>query len=98
MEGGVSLREMESKHGVNHRTIHRWVREEKAGKGVEREAMERVGELLAAGEREELPREVKRLRRELEEARLYNKLLTTMIDIAEEQMGIVIRKKPGAKR
>ena len=45
-----------------------------------------------------MPRDVKRLQRELEEARLYNKLLTTMIDIAEEQRGIVIRKKSGAKR
>jgi hypothetical protein len=41
--------------------------------------------------------DVKRLRKELEEARLYNKLLNAMIDIAEDQMGIDIRKKRGAK-
>ena len=45
----------------------------------------------------ELSTEVRELQRELEEARLYNKLLNTMIDIAEEQMGIDIRKKRGAK-
>jgi hypothetical protein len=42
--------------------------------------------------------EVRRLRKELEEARLYNKLLNAMIDIAEEQFEIPIRKKRGARR
>jgi hypothetical protein len=74
-----------------------WVKEHRSGKGPEREAIERVAAGLAEG-REELPGEVKELRRELEEARLYNKLLNTMIDIAEEQMGIPIRKKHGAKQ
>jgi transposase len=46
----------------------------------------------------ELSAEVRQLRKELEEARLYNKLLNAMIDIAEEQFEIPIRKKPGAKR
>jgi hypothetical protein len=46
----------------------------------------------------ELSTDVRRLRKELEEARLYNKLLNAMIDIAEEQFDIPIRKKPGAKR
>ena len=96
--GGISLREMEAKYGINHRTIHRWVKEHRAGNGPEREAAERVGARLAAGEKDVSPTEIKRLRRELEEARLYNKLLNTMIDIAEEQVGVVIRKKHGAKR
>jgi hypothetical protein len=42
--------------------------------------------------------EIKRLRKELEDAKLKNELLVAMIDIAEEQMGIDIRKKRGAKR
>ena len=39
-----------------------------------------------------------RLRKELEDARLKNELLNAMIDIAEGQMGIDIRKKRGARR
>jgi hypothetical protein len=42
--------------------------------------------------------DVKQLRKELEEARLYNKLLNAMIDIAEEEFDIPIRKKSGAKQ
>ncbi len=72
-------------------------KEHERGEGPEREAMERVALGLGAG-REELPRGVKELQRELEEARLHNKLLNTMIDIAEEQLGIQIRKKRGAKQ
>ena len=46
---------------------------------------------------EELEAEVKRLTKELEWAKLQNKALNTLIDIAEEQ-GIQIRKKSGAKQ
>jgi hypothetical protein len=46
---------------------------------------------------EELEAEVKRLTKELEWAKLQNKAVNTLIDIAEEQ-GIQIRKKSGAKQ
>lgn len=97
LSGGVSYRELGARYGVSSSALNRWVLEYKNGKGPEREAVERVARELAAG-REELPREVLELQRELDEARLYNKLLNTMIDIAEEQMGIQIRKKRGAKQ
>lgn len=42
--------------------------------------------------------EIKRLRRELDEARLYGRLMDAMIEIAEEEFEIPIRKKSGAKR
>jgi len=38
------------------------------------------------------------LRKELEKTRLENKLLKAMIEIAEEQLGVDIRKKRGARR
>lgn len=97
LAGDVSYRELEGRYGVSSSTLNRWVKEHKSGKGPEREAIERVARGLAE-RREELPREVTELQRELDEARLYNKLLNTMIDIAEEQMGIQIRKKRGAKQ
>ena len=95
--GDVSYRELEGRYGVSSSTLNRWVKEHESGKGPEREAIERVARGLASG-REDLPRDVTELQRELDEARLYNKLLNTMIDIAEEQMGIQIRKKRGAKQ
>ena len=91
LKGDESLRKLARKHGVNHREIHRWVvefRDKAEGSRVEtdkRYTREQVAE-------------IKRLRKELEDARLKNELLNAMIDIAEEQMGIEIRKKRGARR
>lgn len=45
-----------------------------------------------------LPSDVKQLQEELRKARLHNKLLNAMIDIAEEQLNVDIRKKSGTKR
>ena len=42
--------------------------------------------------------EIKALKKALEEANLNNKALNTMIDIAEQQLKIDIRKKSGAKQ
>jgi transposase len=42
--------------------------------------------------------EIKALRKALEEANMKNRALNTLIDIAEEQLKIEIRKKPGARQ
>ena len=91
LRGGVSLRQLARKHGVNHREIHRWV------KAFREEGKESLVEIDKRYTKEQVA-EIKRLRKELEDARLKNELLTAMIDIAEEQMGVDIRKKRGAKR
>jgi transposase len=97
-KGDISVRELARKHGLGSTTVHRWIKQAEAAGGIEElERLEVRGELTAKQKRE-LPADVKRLRKELEEARLYNELLNAMIDIAEGEMGIQIRKKPGAKR
>ncbi|MGE3465714.1 MAG: helix-turn-helix domain-containing protein [Pyrinomonadaceae bacterium] len=96
--GGVTLRELESEYGVSASTIHRWVKQAEAVGGIEElERLEVRGELTAK-QRASLPADVRQLQKELKEARLYNELLNAMIDIAEDQMGVDIRKKRGAKR
>lgn len=97
MKGGVTLRELERKHGTSSSTIHRWVKECEETKGPEDSAKWKARRAMVVKETE-LPEDVRRLRKELEEARLYNKLLNAMIDIAEEQFEIPIRKKSGAKQ
>ena len=87
LEGGVSLRELSVKYGINFRTIHRWVKAQQEG----RDATERADEIAG------MSRDVRRLQRELYEERLKTKLLETMIDIAEKDMGIKKKKKRGAK-
>ena len=91
LKGGVTVRELERKYGTSRSAIHRWIKEYEAG-----EVRELEGEV--AKDTEMSTADVKRLRKELEEARLYNKLLNAMIDIAEEQFDIPIRKKSGAKQ
>jgi len=50
------------------------------------------------GETDQLPSDVKILQEELRKAKLNNELLNAIIDIAEEQFKINIRKKSGTKR
>jgi len=94
--GGRSYRELEEKYGVASSTIHRWVQEFEEASAPDGERRRTRRRALVV-KQSELSTEVRELQRELEEARLYNKLLNTMIDIAEERMGIDIRKKRGAK-
>ena len=96
LKGGLSYRELEEKYVVASSTIHRWVQAYERAAGPEELSRGKERRALVVKE-SELSGEVRELRRELEEARLYNKLLNTMIDIAEDQMGINIRKKRGAK-
>lgn len=92
VKGGVSLRELGDKHGINHRTIHRWVKAYESGdEAIARRRMR--AEVMST-----MPKDVKRLQRDLYEARLHTKLLETVINIAEKEMGIPILKKSGAKR
>ncbi|MGB4293171.1 MAG: hypothetical protein WBJ37_09860 [Bacteroidales bacterium] len=51
-----------------------------------------------AKSREELEAENLRLKQELEEERIRNRALNIMIDIAERQFNIPIRKKHGGKQ
>lgn len=96
--GGVSMRELARIYRVSASTVHRWIRDreprEEGCYGGERVRGSGTPGSAARGG----SAEVRRLRKELEEARLYNELLNAMIDIAEDRFEIPIRKKPGAKR
>ena len=96
--GGVSMQELARIYRVSASTVHRWIRgrgpSEEGGYGGER--IRGSGAGSSAGTSGSA--EVRRLRKELEEAQLYNELLNAMIDIAEERFEVPIRKKPGAKR
>lgn len=95
LKGGVTLREVSEKHGISRTTIHRWVKAYESGGGGDDELKQRRMRAAVIGS---MPEDVKRLQRELYEARLHTKLLETMIDIAENELGIPIRKKSGAKQ
>jgi transposase-like protein len=93
--GDITYRKLGAKHGVDFRAIHQWVTKFQ-GKTVKRaKPKSKVHDNLP---KEELPTDIKQLQEELRKAKLQNKLLNAIIDIAEEQLKIDIRKKSGTKQ
>ena len=93
LEGGTTYRQLAYKYGVPRATINRWVT---AGIVEKKPDVEKRYQMRSDGPHES--GEMKRLREELEKERLKNKLLSAVIEIAEEQLGVDILKKHGAKR
>jgi len=93
--GGTTFRQLEKKYNVDFRIIHSWVSKFK-GKPVRKEKTPKA--FKAPEQQEQLPTDIKQLQEELRKAKLHNKLLNAIIDIAEEQLKIDIRKKSGTKR
>lgn len=90
----TTYRKLEEKHKVDYRIIHSWVTKFQ-GKPL------RKIKLKSASVKETettLPTDIKQLQEELRKAKLHNELLNAMIDIAEDQLKIDIRKKSGTKR
>ena len=93
LTGNSSYRKMGIKYGIDFRLIHSWVMKYQGKK-------QKINRKPNDKKEEEVPlsKEIKQLQQELSKAQLHNKLLTAMIDIAEEQLNIDIRKKSGTKR
>ena len=93
LTGNFSYRKIGIKHGIDFRLVHSWVMKYQ---GKKRKHTPKPKEEKA----EEVPlsNEVKQLQQELRKAQLHNKLLNAIIDIAEEQLKIDIRKKSGTKQ
>jgi len=93
--GDTTYRKLGAKHGVDFRVIHHWVSRFQ-GKPVKKaKSKMKLNHTLP---QEELPTDVTQLQEELRKAKLHNKLLNAMIDIAEDQLKIDIRKKSGTKQ
>ncbi|MDP1726544.1 MAG: hypothetical protein Q8M15_07150 [Bacteroidota bacterium] len=91
LQGSTSYRKLGKKYKICSRTINTWVLNYK-GK-TKKQIVNLSDQDLAP-----LPSDVKQLQAELRKAQLKNKLLETIIDTAEEDLGIDIRKKSGAKQ
>jgi transposase-like protein len=92
---GLSFRKLGVKYGINFRNIHRWVMQYQGRmkKPITSKRIQARSEVA----QEALPTEVKELQAELRKARLLNEVLTETIKIAEEELGLPIRKKYGTK-
>ena len=95
LAGGTSFRKLSAKYGIKHQTIHQWVQ---TFQGRRKKKIE-VNHLNGRPKKTEPSvSDVKKLQQELIKVQLHNNLLNAMIDIAEEQLGVPIRKKSGAKQ
>ena len=96
--GRISQSEASRRYGIlGHSTILKWCR--KYGrlpvvklKGNEGLMDEKDIELLR------FRNEIRELKRELENARMKNVVMETLVDVAERELKVPIRKKYGAKR
>jgi|SRR5215211_2273169 len=107
LAGGISYRALADKYGMDFRTLNYWVRcyqgrtiKEKKGasKKAKSKAKAKLSKRPISPIQESLPVDVKQLQQELHKARLQSELLNAMIDTAEEQLGISIRKKAGTRQ
>lgn len=97
--GGISFRYLAKKYGISRSTINRWVLEYQGFICMRKSPKESITFLEMNKEpREVLPTEIIELQKQLEQERLHSKLLIAMIEIAEQELKIPIRKKYGTKQ
>lgn len=100
--GDATVSDMQKKYGIKSRScISDWVRKFGLGSPTQRE-IELHNAMKEQNQRtpreQELELEVKQLKKELEKERLRIFALNTMIDIAERDLKIKVRKNSGAKQ
>ena len=98
----VSMSEMTRKYNIGHSSIPRWMDnfgipmpERVLPSNVMVQQNEKQTSAITV---ESLENQLKSLQAELEREKLRNLALNTMIDVAEEELHIDIRKKAGAKQ
>ena len=91
----ISYRKLAAKHNLCFQTVHQWVQVYQ-GKMRNRNSEKKVTP-KALTSADQLPTDVKQLREELRKARLLNEILNEVINVAEEELKIPIRKKFGTK-
>lgn len=102
--GGTSCRNIGRKYGVCYKTVNRWVLayqdavndEVLESKAATLQTMEEANSQLDPSV--SMAAEIKQLQEQLKQEQLHNRLLTAMIDIAEEELKIPIRKKYGTRQ
>lgn len=95
--GGITFKMLSKKYNINKSLISYWVRKSEGRLSALKSITFKKVELNQE-EKKDQNQEIEALRKALEEALLKNKALETMIDIAEQELKINIRKKSGTKR
>ena len=95
-KGEASMEELAKKYGVKYSTLAVW-------KSTFKEEYEQYKLLTIMKQKKQLNKqellaENERLQKALEHALLKNRALATLIDVAEEELNIQVRKKSGPKQ
>lgn len=96
--GGTSYRELSKKYGISSGLICHWLkRVDDISSNNQKAVLLSKFKLVSKDKEESESQKVKALQKALEDALLKNKALEKMIDIAEDELKINIRKKSGTK-
>ena len=97
-QGTITKHAARRAHGLSGNTLNRWLKESVA-ENVELAVYDPFAMEQKPAEEPELPDPEKQaLKKALEEAQMKIRALNTLIDVAEDQFKIAIRKKPGARQ
>lgn len=92
--GGQTYRQLGKKYNFDYTSIHLWVME---FKGISKPKIGKEVNLVTIIQEKPIV-ELAQLQEALRKEKLRNELLTTLIDIAEKDLKISIRKKFGTKQ
>lgn len=97
--GEAGYRVLSKKYGVSRSSINRWVMDFQGRERSKSRVLRSVHLPLMKPDntQDNLPKEITVLQKELAQERLRNKLLTAIIDVAEQELKLPIRKKYGTK-
>ena len=101
MNSEESMETFQTKHGMGHCTISRWMTKFGLSRKSPKQFIEMKQRIEQSPEKalreRTLEAKVCQLEKELKTERLKSLAYKTMVEVAEEELGIEIRKKSGAK-
>ena len=109
LEEGMSYRALGKKYGVNRTTINRWVlvyqdihdiprSHKQVSYDLQQKTLGKKSKQIIRQDQSDLEKKIEVLEKQLEWEKLRSLALDTMITVAERELNIDIRKKPGTKQ
>jgi len=109
LEDGISYRELAKKYGVNRTTINKWVlvhqgihdlprSHKQVSYDLQQKTLGKKSKQIVKQHQSELEKKIDVLEKQLQWEKLRSLALDTMITVAERELNIDIRKKPGTKQ
>ena len=109
LEEGISYRELSKKYGVNRTTLNKWVlvhqgihdlprSPKQISYDLQQKTLGKKSKQIIRQDQSELEKKNEVLEKQLAWEKLRSLALDTMITVAEKELNIDIRKKPGTKQ